>query len=123
MVRLSGSIGAPYGIRTRVTAVKGRCPRPLDEGRIAIDRPEASCRAERAKFGGYKGVRRQRQANAGYHFPVFPIDFHGSCGGFGEPFCNNSIECLSGERTKAMTPSRGGRLMMTPAFMSRSQVS
>jgi hypothetical protein len=25
--------GAPYGIRTRVTAVKGRCPRPLDEGR------------------------------------------------------------------------------------------
>jgi hypothetical protein len=22
----------PYGIRTRVTAVKGRCPRPLDEG-------------------------------------------------------------------------------------------
>jgi hypothetical protein len=25
--------GAPYGIRTRVTAVRGRCPRPLDEGR------------------------------------------------------------------------------------------
>src|SRR6185312_3804319 len=24
--------GVPYGIRTRVTAVKGRCPRPLDEG-------------------------------------------------------------------------------------------
>src|SRR5262249_15135562 len=26
-------IGAPYGVRTRVFAVKGRCPRPLDEGR------------------------------------------------------------------------------------------
>src|SRR2546430_282879 len=26
-------IGAPYGTRTRVSAVKGRCPRPLDEGR------------------------------------------------------------------------------------------
>jgi hypothetical protein len=25
--------GAPYGTRTRVTAVKGRRPRPLDEGR------------------------------------------------------------------------------------------
>src|SRR3569623_659123 len=25
-------IGVPYGIRTRVTSVKGRCPRPLDEG-------------------------------------------------------------------------------------------
>jgi hypothetical protein len=24
--------GVPYGIRTRVAAVKGRCPRPLDEG-------------------------------------------------------------------------------------------
>jgi hypothetical protein len=24
--------GAPYGIRTRVTALRGPCPRPLDEG-------------------------------------------------------------------------------------------
>ena len=24
--------GVPYGIRTRVAAVKGRCPKPLDEG-------------------------------------------------------------------------------------------
>ena len=24
--------GDPYGTRTRVFAVKGRCPRPLDEG-------------------------------------------------------------------------------------------
>ena len=24
----------PYGTRTRVTAVKGRCPRPLDEGAV-----------------------------------------------------------------------------------------
>ena len=26
------SNGVPYGIRTRVAAVKGRCPKPLDEG-------------------------------------------------------------------------------------------
>lgn len=26
----------PYGTRTRVTAVKGRCPRPLDEGAVLI---------------------------------------------------------------------------------------
>src|SRR5262249_40073238 len=122
-VTLPVSAGAPYGIRTRVTAVKGRCPRPLDEGRLAVDRPEGNCRAERAWFRGYKGVRRQRQANAGYHFPLFPIDFHGSCGGLGEPLCSSSIECLSGDRTKAMTPSRGGRLMVTPAFIRRSQVS
>ncbi len=26
------SIGVPKGIRTPVTAVKGQCPRPLDDG-------------------------------------------------------------------------------------------
>ena len=55
--------------------------------------------------------------------PVLGIDFHGSCGGKAAPFCSSSMECLSGERTKAMTPSRGGRLMVTPAFISLSQVA
>ena len=32
-------------------------------------------------------------------------------------------EMLSGERTKAMRPSRGGRLMVMPAFIRRSQVA
>jgi hypothetical protein len=32
--RWKASAGAPYGTRTRVSAVKGRCPRPLDEGRL-----------------------------------------------------------------------------------------
>ena len=27
-------IGTPYGVRTRVAAVRGRRPRPLDEGRL-----------------------------------------------------------------------------------------
>ena len=29
---LDSTLGVPDGIRTRVTAVKGRCPRPLDDG-------------------------------------------------------------------------------------------
>ena len=33
--------GDPYGIRTRVAAVKGRCPRPLDEG-VADDEQTVS---------------------------------------------------------------------------------
>jgi len=37
-----------------------------------------------------------------YHVPVFSIDAHGSCFGFGPPFCNSSIEMLSGDRMKAM---------------------
>ena len=48
---------------------------------------------------------------------------HGSAAGFAWPFCRSSIEMLSGLRTKAMRPSRGGRLMVTPAFISFSQVA
>ena len=31
-IKLLILLGVPDGIRTRVTAVKGRCPRPLDDG-------------------------------------------------------------------------------------------
>ena len=55
------------------------------------------------------------------HAPTLGMETQGSLGGNGEPFCSSSMECLSGERTKAMLPSRGGRLMVTPAFISRSQ--
>ena len=58
-----------------------------------------------------------------YQCPVFGIDDHGSAGALGSPFCNSSIECRSGERTKAMLPSRGGRLMVMPIFISLSQVA
>jgi hypothetical protein len=46
--------GAPYGTRTRVSAVKGRCPRPLDEGRGAARHIESfakgSKRADAPQF-------------------------------------------------------------------------
>src|SRR5215469_17038792 len=58
---------------------------------------------------------------ARYHFPLLGIEAQGSFGGRGSPFCRSSIECLSGERTKAILPSRGGRLIVTPAFINFSQ--
>ena len=60
---------------------------------------------------------------ARYHSPTFFIEAHGSCCGRGAPACRSSIEMASGERTKAMWPSRGGRLMLTPASMSLWQVA
>ncbi len=39
------------------------------------------------------------------------------------PFCSSSTEMLSGERTNAMRPSRGGRLIVTPWSISRRQAA
>jgi hypothetical protein len=64
-----------------------------------------------------------RARSACHQWPVLGIEVHGSLGGSGAPFCNNSMDCLSGERTNAITPSRGGRLMVTPAFINCSQVA
>ena len=55
-------IGVPTGIRTPVVAVKGRCPRPLDDGDFEgrDDRPRAAwglLPANNPKFGG---ARRDR---------------------------------------------------------------
>src|SRR2546430_11527281 len=49
-------VGAPYGTRTRVTAVKGRCPGPLDEGRPRPWRPGESA-------ARYRELRQGRQAS------------------------------------------------------------
>lgn len=54
-----------------------------------------------------------RMQLSGYQCPILGADNQGSCFGKGSPFCNNSIEILSGERIKAMWPSLGGLLIMT----------
>src|SRR5579871_760213 len=58
-----------------------------------------------------------------YQAPVFAMLFHGSLGSCALPFWSSSTEMPSGERTKAMWPSRGGRLMVTPASARRLQVA
>ena len=49
-----------------------------------------------------------------YQWPLFSMETQGSAGACAAPACNSSIDTLSGERTKAMRPSRGGRLIVTP---------
>ena len=45
----------PYGTRTRVTAVKGRCPRPLDEGAVVafIDKLNSKFEQTSPTNGGF----------------------------------------------------------------------
>ena len=59
----------------------------------------------------------------GHHSPVFCMLFHGSAGSSGSPFCSSSMEIPSGERMKAMLPSRGGRLIVTPLSRNPAQAS
>ena len=63
------------------------------------------------------------RASSCYQLPVFSIDSHGSAGSRAGPFCSSSIEMPSGERTNAMWPSRGGRLIVTPAAIRAWQVA
>jgi hypothetical protein len=62
-------------------------------------------------------------ASEPYQTPVLGMDAQGSRFGKGAPCCKSSIEILSGERIKAIAPSRGGRLMVRPAFMSLSHIA
>jgi len=54
------------------------------------------------------------KGRAAYQCPIFSMLVQGSAGASAAPICNSSIEMLSGLRTNAMRPSRGGRLMVTP---------
>src|SRR3990170_8176184 len=49
-----GGIGAPRGIRTLVPALRGLCPRPLDDGILGADDVVASSRRA-GKKGYYTG--------------------------------------------------------------------
>jgi len=76
-----------------------------------------------ARWLCHDDLRSDLTARALHHCPLFGMESHGSFGGKASPACRSSIEILSGDRTKAMCPSRGGRLMVTPAFISRSHVA
>lgn len=55
-----------------------------------------------------------KRCSGRYQCPVFSMEAQGSCLASDGPFCRSSMEMLSGERMKAIFPSRGGRLITTP---------
>lgn len=62
-------------------------------------------------------------AGPDHQVPVLAIEAQGSAGARAWPFCSSSMETPSGERMKAMCPSRGGRLMVTPDSARRAQTA
>jgi len=89
-------VRAPGGRQPPAVAGSGGCPKPF--GRSHASPPPHQC-------------------------PVLPMLAQGSAGASRSPICSSSIDTLSGLRTKAMCPSRGGRLITTPAACSLAQVS
>lgn len=87
----------------RTGASRGQAPNVSGRGQ---QQPGASF----AKGAAAMDDRRDRS----YQLPIFGADAQGSATGRFSPFCRISIEMPSGERTNAMRPSRGGRLMVMP---------
>jgi len=56
-----------------------------------------------------------------YQEPVLGMLVHGSAAGSALPACSSSMEMPSGVRIKAIRPSRGGRLIVTPRAMNALQ--
>ena len=79
------------------------------------------------RSGGPEGRRTDGRIATGrcsrYQTPVFGIEDQGSAGANAGPACSSSIEMPSGDRTNAIRPSRGGRLIRTPLSCRCLQVA
>ena len=64
----------PYGIRTRVASVKGRCPRPLDEGDV-----------REASFGRRHVIKAKPPKDKHFSFGNSQPDFGGLSLNYGRP--------------------------------------
>ncbi len=60
--RTNNLTGTPNGIRTRAAALKGRCPRPLDDGGLDVvagNLEMLASRLQRLSVGSYGSIRHQ----------------------------------------------------------------
>ena len=132
-VRLDKKADVPRVIAEFVSFPGPGIPRGDDRsgrGRVSDGRPRTGLRRDDhgrayrlAHRGRDQAARRLEDVLAVYQTPVFGMLTHGSAGCKDAPCCSSSTEIPSGERTNAMRPSRGGRLMVTPCFVRRSQVA
>ena len=122
-------LGSPMLAKLRVDAVIKysilRRPRQIDRymaGAVAEPMPQPGEALRRLRReAAEKGVCARLRRAGGHHSPVFGMEAQGSCGGRASPRWSSSMEMPSGERTNAMWPSLGGRLMVTPPSRRRWQ--
>src|SRR5271170_6768570 len=79
---------------------QSRIPRPM----FASLHSSIKRRTPKAVSGSLRRNGKRHQRELDYQCPVLDIEVHGSAGGNASPFCSNSIECRSGERTNAICP-------------------
>jgi nucleoside-diphosphate-sugar epimerase len=128
-----GGAGEPGPRRSggsAIRAARGHGARHLGLAARASRRGARSTRGRSLARGGgciaralSRAMSAPRLALQVHHAPVFGMLLHGSSGERAPPFCSSSTEMLSGERTKAMRPSRGGRLIVTPWSIRRRQAA
>ena len=94
-----------------------------DERHVEPERQRQPARRLRRRRREQRSPERRPERRRPHQWPVFAMLFHGSRGSSDPPICNSSTDTLSGERTKAMCPSRGGRLITTPAAFSFSHMA
>ena len=121
----AASCAEPAYTSSDIMMAQGTGEAALDHGDAADQAPgrRAGQRMQDGALARRETPRDVRRSVRVHQAPVLAIDTQGSRGGSEPSFCSSSMEMLSGERTNAMRPSRGGRLMVTPCFCRRSQAA
>lgn len=114
-------IGLPVACRDLVGDVQDRQARVRENPHRPSGRSRPAC-GTRPPVGG-RGLAAPATGRPDHQDPVFGMLAQGSATGSASPAWSSSIEMPSGVFTKAMRPSRGGRLMTTPCFCSAAQVA
>src|SRR5207302_1035137 len=113
------------------TLGRARCHRGSNAGFLLGHHLASRLPTTRVKYNLSEGLVHPRSATIQttprgvslYQEPVLAMLFQGSAGGSASAACSSSMEMPSGERTKAMRPSRGGRLIVTPRAIKALQVA
>ena len=113
----------PHRLRTNYVPCRGAVTAPIARPGTAARWPRHCVRLRYCRRAAPQTASCCHRYCRYYRLPVAGVRHRGPrlLNGQGSPFCSSSIEMLSGERTNAMRPSRGGRLIVMPPSSRRWQ--